>query len=527
MTDVDISEYSVPIWILKHEIKTEKSIPFEFKNHFFLFDIARDMTPEQVFKKCGQIGVSVLLNLKVWWLARFRKISSIYTMPSDSDVEEFSKTKTDPIFQANQSIRDSLTLNNTFLKEVNGIFIYFKGTRSKSAPISTTTDILIHDEKDRSDMKIIEGYQSRITASEYRWTWAASNPSQYNAGVDIDWQRSDKKEWFIRCLGCNEKQYLTWEDNVDETKKIFICKNCKRELTDRERAKGIWEKTGAGDVSGYHISQLMAPWISADYLIQQKNKVGIEVFRNFNLGEPYSAGDTYDFSRILLDNWTNEAIDGGQLYMGVDVGKIKHWVLGSDKGIFKIGKCERREELEEIIGKYKPLCVIDSGPERTWAEEFRNKFPNVWICFYQKDRQQQDLITWGGMKNSDEAYKKLGYVWVDRNRNIDDLVYNMQRGEIQFRLYREDMEQIIAHFGTMRRVERTNALSQKIYEWETTNGVNHFASALWFYWIARKRSMSPVEIVPELKGNDRKMIEATSEGYVMRDLKEVMEEINQ
>lgn len=523
----DLSNYSIISWILKNGIKNEKGELFEFKDHFFLYDILRDFSPEQVIKKCSQIGASVAMNLKVFFMADKKGIGSIYTMPSDSDVEEFSKTKTDRIFQANQCIRERIKLDNVGLKQIGDYFVYFKGTRSKAAPISTTTDCLIHDEKDRSDLKIVEDYQSRITASKYRWTWSLSNPSAYNIGIDLDWKLSDKKEWFITCLGCGKEQFLTWEDNVDEIKEIYVCSGCQKEFTKNERRLGKWKPTGTGRISGYHISQMMAPWLTASDLIKVKEKQGIAYFRNFILGEPYSAGEITDFSKAILDIWTPSSIDNGQLYMGIDVGKEKHWVLGSKEGIFRIGKCESRSELEEIIYKYNPIVVMDSGPERTWAEEFRNKFPKLWVCFYRKDKEGSEMIKWGGMKNSEEEYQKLGYVWIDRNRIIDDLVYNLQRGEFQINLNRDDLERYIEHWQTMRRMEEINALGQKRYVWESSTGVNHFASATWFWWVATRQSSEPAVILHEKGGEDKKVIQITSEGMVMRDLKEIMEEMKQ
>lgn len=100
-----LEKYSIPAWIIQNAIKNEKGELFEFnKDHFFLFDIAADMSPEQVHKKAAQMGESVLMNLKAFHMARYPRMTTIYTMPSDSDVQQFSKTKTDKIFHANYCI---------------------------------------------------------------------------------------------------------------------------------------------------------------------------------------------------------------------------------------------------------------------------------------------------------------------------------------------------------------------------------------------------------------------------------------
>ena len=526
----DMEKNSIPLWIMQEGIVNERGESFEFKDHLFLYDILKDQLPRQVIMKCAQIGASVSMNLKAFFFADKLKLSSIYTMPSDSDVQEFSKTKTDKIFTANSKIRERILLDNVGLKEVGdkrgSVFIYFKGTRSKAAPISTTTDLLIHDELDRSDFSIIEIYESRISNSKYKGIWYLSNPSTTNAGVDVYWKKSDKKEWFITCPACKYEQFLKWEENVDEIRQIYVCAKCNAEILDDTRRLGKWKATAKGDWSGYHISQMMAPWHSARNLIKVKDTRGVEYFKNFVLGEPYSIGELADFRQMITDSWTPSVLDKKPFFMGVDVGKEKHWVLGSETGIFKIGKCESREELESVIDRYNPTVVMDSGPERTWAEEFKKKYPKLYLCFYRKDKDIAKMIEWGGEKGTFENIKNRGYVWIDRNRVIDATVYDMMRGEIQFSISREDLERYITHWETMRRiVEDVPALRSERYVWESTTGMNHWASATWFYWLALKKRPGPVEVIDEKVSRPEEMIQVTSEGIKMRPLKEVMQEI--
>ncbi len=523
-----LEDVSLPFWVVCNQIKNEKGELFEFKDHYFLYDILRDKSQLQVIKKAAQVGLSVTMNLKTFFFADKMGLSSIYIMPSDSDVEEFAKTKTDRIFQANECIRKRIKLDNVGLKQIGNTFIYYKGTRSKAAPISTTTDILVFDEYDRCDLEIAEIYSSRIVASKFKGKWLLSNPSSVGVGVDLAWKQSDKKEWFITCKKCGESQSLEWETNVDEIRGIYVCRNCGKELTDNERKIGKWQATGQGEWSGYHISQMMAPWLTAKDLIKEKEEKGIEYFRNFILGEQCSVGTSADFRQIITDNWTTDPLDAPPYYMGVDIGKRKHWVLGSRKGIFKIGVCESREELESVITRYNPIVVMDSGPERTWAEEFKRKFPKLFLCFYRRDKDIAEMVQWGGEKGNFEDAKNWGYVWIDRNRVIDDLVYNLMRGEIQFSLSRDDLEKYIKQWEDMRRIEEeVKSLRTGRYIWEAVKGINHFASASWFYFIACKRGNIKTSFLEELKAKPLTVIQTTQGGeQKFADLKEIWEEIH-
>lgn len=258
--------------------------------------------------------------------------------------------------------------------------------------------------------------------------------------------------------------------------------------------------------------------------MEAKETKGLEYFYNFVLGEPYSAGEITDFRQAVYDQWIPGSLDTPPFFMGVDVGKEKHWVIGSRDGIFKIGKCESREELEAVITRYNPFVVMDSGPERIWAEEFKKKFPKVNLCFYRKDKNVSDMATWGGDKGHYEDSKNWGYVWIDRNRVIDACVYDLQRGNFFFSLSREDLERFILHCETMRRVpEDIEALHTKRYIWSSSTGVNHWFSAMYFWWLAMKRGSGKVEILSEYTERPKSVVQVTSDGQQMVDIKDLFE----
>jgi len=525
--ETDIKDISIPHWVIDNEFINERGEILEFRDRLFLYDILADTSQIQVLKKCAQVGATVTYTLKAYFVAQKGKMNVIYTMPSDTDVSEFVKTKADMIFQSNELLRSQFSSDTVGLKKIGDRFIYYKGTRSKTAPISTSADLLIHDEVDRSDLGIIEQYRSRLSASPYKGIWYLSNPSLTGIGVDGIWKKSDMKEWFIKCRGCGEDQFLKWDENVDEIKKIYVCKKCGKELTDDERREGEWRATKPGkDISGYHISQMMAPWLSAKDLIKEREDRGEDYFRNFVLGEPYSAGEEADIRQAILDVWTPKPIDAKPFFMGIDIGIEKHYCLGSREGIFKIGICRSREELEFIIEKYNPVWVMDAGPERTWAEEFRKKYPKGFLNFYRKDKNIAEIIKWGGYSKGLEDKKNWGYIWTDRTRIIDKTLSEILKGNIEFSLTREDLEKYIKHWETMRRIIEQTPDKTERYIWETTTGVDHFVHATVYYLIATQRGKEKMEFISEKEGK-QEIIERTKDGFVMRPLKEIIEERQQ
>lgn len=516
----DLPDLGIHQWIHDEAIVNEKGETLTFQDHLFLFEPYDDWAPRQVYKKCSQVGVSVMMNTKVPYAMKSRHWNVIYTLPSDADVEEFVPTKTDKMIQANPTLRDALATDNVYLKQFYDRFWHFKGTRSKTGHIMTTADLLVHDEKDRSDQSIIDGYRSRIKKSSYRGIWELSNPSVKNFGVDVTWKRSDRKEWVIKCAGCDQEQVMDWGRNLDYTRKMFVCSSCGHELDDVSRRLGNWVPANPdSEISGYHISQLMAPWISAKELIIEEEETDEEYFNNFILGEPIGDGDAEDFRQIIIDAWTPNSLRKPPYFMGVDIGSTKHYVVGNREGIFEIGKVKTREELELIIEHYNPMMVMDSGPERTWAEEFRKKYPKMHLCFYNlNDKKGKEMIAWGKDKDT-------GYVRADRHRVIDATVSAMVYADIQFDLPPKDLELYMRHWLTMVKKKEVTPQGLVKYKWDANSdhAPDHWVHATVYYFIARKRGNDAKHVAAPTPAGKEKLVIPSADGFEQRDLKDLMD----
>lgn len=510
---------SIHKWIHEQGIVNEKGEPILFHDYMFMFDPFRDFSPRQVYKACSQVGKSVKMLLKAFHVMRAAKHNVIYTLPTDSDVKEFVPTKVDKIIRANISLSSALDADNVFRKGLFGRDLHFKGTRGESAAVMTTADLLIHDEVDRSDQPTLEDFRSRIKRSAYAGIWEISNPSFKNTGIDVSWKRSDRKEWAVRCAECRMEQILEWSKNVDYRKKIYACRDCGAELTDNVRRLGRWVAANPGStVSGYHISQMLAPWLSAAQLIQEEEETDDEYFSNFVLGEPIGEGDAEDFRQIILDAWTPKDLEQGPFFMGVDIGSTKHYVIGNERGIFKIGKLRERIELESLIEHYNPTVVMDAGPERTWAEEFRRKYPKLTINFYKRDKDKKVMLKWG-------EEKEAGIVWSDRSRVIDATVTALVYTDIELALEAADLEAYTKHWLVMTKKKEIDSLGLARFVWDknSEHAQDHWVHATVYYWIARSRG-KPAVYSPSPSGPKLPIIHQTSDGSNMRDLEEYLEE---
>lgn len=511
------SQLSIIGFLVEEGIVNERGTKIEFHDRPFLYDPMRDWSRFQCYKKAAQaIGMSVTMCLKSLYAAKYMGLSPIHTFPTESDAVEFVTTKANKILQSNKCF-EGIQSDNVERKQIGDRFLHYKGTISKSGALSTTADIIIQDEKDRSDQQKLKDFESRTIASNYKGVWSLSNPSIDGAGIDLDWQESDKKEWFVTCKD-KHAHPMVWPESIDLKRSVFVCSECKAELSDDDRRHGEWVQTGDPKAkwSGYHMTAMFAPLISAPFIIEQwgegKNP---EYFNNFILGEPYSPGDTKIDRHVILDNWTPKNLVTGQYFLGVDVGNIRHYILGSEKGVIEIGTFTGQAKLDELLDRYHPTTVMDAMPENTMSHHYKDTVDNFFICHLGRDKENNSVLRWG----EDE---KRGMVFADKHRAIDRLVDELLSGKILFSVPADQaFRTFVAQCGDLRRVKEVDALGVERYVWTSLTGDDHGLFALLFYWMAKQTAVSGAASVISA-GEAPKPVIQTKEGFKL-NIQEVLE----
>lgn len=511
---------SILQWILDKKIKTEKGDLLNWDDRPFLIDILSDWSPRIVIKKCAQVGGSVTFNLKVMYAVEVFRWNVIYTMPTDGDVADFVKTKTNEIIKANSHVPSfaGMSQDSIYLKEINGRFIHFKGTISKSAAISTTSDLNVHDEASRSDQKSMKTYESRYQDSLFQGNWKFSNPTTEKDALDEEWKKSDQKEWHVECEACGYVQTLTWPESINRDKGIYQCKQCSEEISDEARLFGKWLPTrlipiGKPYISGYHMTQMMRVSKSAQSILEDADG-DQEYFFNFVLGEPYNPGDLSVSRGTITDIWTPTDIKTGEWFLGVDVGNIKHYVLGSELGPVKIGRFNEWSELDTLMTLYKPSLVIDAMPDNTAARAFVNKYRNARMSFFQENKSDPKNIVWWGEGD------KRGIVYSNRNRILDQMITDIAEAKFNIGVTPDpEFNRYLKHWETLRRTKVTDARGIESYEWDSTTGEDHYVFAT-LYWYLAVLARGAGVFISEDKAMQPKMLIGSDN--VVGDLGEIM-----
>ena len=469
---------SIIKWLRENEIKNEIGLPLDFYDHLFLYDIYRDQSPKLVCYKAAQVGFTTMALLKSMWLAKTKGMDVIYTMPTADDIKTIVGGKSNRLITQNpilqQYVKDKDSIEQ---KQVGDNIIYFRGTWTERAAISVSSDLNIHDEEDRSKQEVIQQYSSRLQHSAYKWEWHFSNPSVEGNGVSRYWSRSDQKHWFITCKSCGEEQFLSWPESVDRERRSFVCKSCQSELSREERRVGRWvRKYRDKEFSGYWISLLMAPWITAEEIIKYYETKSAEYFSNFVLGLPYVGEGNQVTPDIIYRNCSNDINNQERVVIGCDSGLKKHYVLGNKDGIFYAGIAKDWSEIDSLLKKYeRSIAVIDALPDLTEPRRLRERYPaRVFLCHYARDRKTMQLIRWG-------ARTELGNVVVDRNRMMQMVIDDFANKKIPLQGTQDDWSEFESHFATLYKITEYNDLGVPESKWETSNGMDHFCHAT-LYW---------------------------------------------
>jgi len=492
-------------WILNNNFVNENDSPFEFKDHAFLVDPYLDNTPKQVIMKAAQIGWSTLAILRSFHLAKYAGANIIHTFPSRNMSKDFVVPKVNPLLMKNRALRDMVGVDTVNLKQVADRYIYYRGSYEQTEAISISAHIIINDEFDRSNQKVLKTYRSRLDdvkreRPELGWEWQFSNPSIPGYGVDVWWQKSDQKHWFVKCRKCRKEQYMRFPDNICFEREVKICSKCHQPITREDLQKGRWvNKYDRKEISGYWISQMMVPWITADGIIE-KSTGDQDVFHNFVLGLPYVSKDTSVSRESIIRCLSPGYNPRTNVAIGVDNGVKKHYVVGNKYGIFKIGVTEDWAEIERLRNRFNAVMVIDALPYPTTPRKLADKYPGkVFVHYYQADRKSTSIIRWEG-----EVVKS------DRTKIIDAVVADINAKDVLFNMTENALEEYINHWRQIYRIIEMTPQGIKRPKWETGEGrPDHFAHATVYWRIALEQTLGLGTIVsPDgPSGNKGKSIE--------------------
>jgi hypothetical protein len=172
--------------------------------------------------------------------------------------------------------------------------------------------------------------------------------------------------------------------------------------------------------------------------------------------------------------------------IGVDNGIVKHYIIGNRYGIFKIGKTESWQEIEELRNAYDAIMVIDSLPYPTTPAQLADAYPGkVFVHYYQQDKKKAGIIRW-----EDRVVKS------DRTKIIDSLVAEINSRDMVFNLTQYDLEEYITHCTNVFRIIKMSPQGIPRPEWQVIEGrPDHYFHATVLYRVALEQTLGQGSIV--------------------------------
>jgi hypothetical protein len=509
---------------------TNKGKPMEFADRFWLHDILVDTSRELAIKKAAQIGMSTIEIFKVLHACVHRTINAIYTLPTDSDVNEFVSSKVNPIMQYNNIVthgKDSIGEKIIGHGEEKS-FLFFKGSFMERAGIMIDADYLCLDELDHCDQKTLQTYESRLEASDMAWLHTFSTPSAPNKRIDRKFHAGDEMHWFVTCPKCGYEWFMDWPGNVCRERKVFMCEKCEGEITDNARRLGRWvNKWDPTDrPRSYWVSGMMPTWRTAKDLLKKEAENEPWYFYNYVLGKTYAGGGVAISEGLISANLSSLRPKAEDMCMGVDVGGHEHhYIIGNDKGEFEIGTIPYSESDDDkgynrLYAKMKEYdiktCVIDGNPCTNESQDFAKAFPyKVYLSYFRPQDQAPAPYYF------DDSIQDKYVVIVDRHRVLSSVIAELQRGKfgLFFEATDPNFNSYLKHWTALYQQTVIKPDGTEKQEWTADGDPDHFALATAYYRVAvgRYKEWAPVNSAYDTTKQDEVAAPQTSGGLIFAE----------
>jgi len=432
LTPEQIASVNVGYWAILKQIRVQTG-DFSFKDHEFQKEPIQSLSKRICYIKAAQCfgatEIEVLKDIHGMQYGRY-KLGVAHLFPTDVEVQDFGKSRFNPLILRNKEAIGKYVksggkgTDNVSLKKINDAFLYLRGARqgqkigetdedTSSKTSSFPVDRVVFDEVDYMDSTVIEKYKQRMAHSPIKEEVYLGNPSHEDFGIDLIFKQSDQRYWWRKCLSCGtwtcaEKSFPSCVKIRSNGTGYIGCDKCGKELP-------AWQGEGTSEwrpdypeksnyMHGYHLSQLSTATndpaeILADYTNPPNGNLG-DIYR-LRLGLPYSARDEKLRKSDILAMCGHDGIQvrhTGPCAMGVDVGKIKHVVIGIKTAndryeILRAMKVETFGEIVDLAKRYNVQSdVVDIRPyedeARAYQKASRHK---TFLCEY-SDSMLQDSI---------------------------------------------------------------------------------------------------------------------------------------
>jgi len=291
-------------------------------------DAVSDASIEQVvFIKSAQVGATEIIGNVVGYYIDQDPAPILVIQPTLEMGQAWSKDRLAPMVRDTPALRGKIrdprtrdSGNTQLHKTFPGGRLTIAGANSPAGLASRPIRVLLCDEVDRFPVSAgTEGdpvslAKKRTAAFWNRKIVLASTPTiKGKSRIEMAWEGSDQRRYFVPCPHCKVKQTLKWvqirwgkngKRHLPETT-VYECERCGKSITDADKpemlAAGEW-RAGNRDskVAGFHINEMYSPWTQFSEIVEafleaKKTPETLKTWVNTTLGESWQeAGDSVD-----------------------------------------------------------------------------------------------------------------------------------------------------------------------------------------------------------------------------------------
>lgn len=354
-----------------------------------------------------------LIRWAMYW-PDMKGLTALYVFPKKVQLRDFSQGRIRPLIRGTEYLQGRVPrdhIDNAMMRQVGLGLIYFRGSEVKDDLDSVDADVLAFDEYDRLNQDNIEDAEHRVDASPLGLLRRVGNPTIDDFGIAKAYERSDKRQWLVKCGSCNLRQPIDFYENVDFKRALIVCRKCTKRLDVRQ---GEWvAEYPERSTRGYHISRLIVPGVNLPKIIANSEKRedhAVQTFWNKDLGLPFSPKEGR-LSREALaaaqsagGMYTTEPghiADGSLVTAGIDVASVRNLHVRislhlpsadgrTRKRALYLGEAESFDTVQTLLERYSVnMAVIDHLPEHRLALALAERLPGrVYLALFatgQKD----------------------------------------------------------------------------------------------------------------------------------------------
>ncbi|MFA4905054.1 MAG: terminase gpA endonuclease subunit [Candidatus Margulisiibacteriota bacterium] len=330
---------------------------------------------------------------------------TLMVMPRENDAKSVSYNRVLPMIESSPALKKHLPVITDDITKLeyhlDRMILYFAGSNSPADLASRPIRYLFLDEVDKYPrFSGREADPIKLASERQKTFWnkktiKVSTPTTRDGYIFREYERSDRRKYFVPCPHCGKYQCLVfnqikWPGKEKSSERIknerlawYECCHCSRRIEDYQKSRilqfGRWVPEGSeiddqGMVrcialkskhQGFWINSLYSPWLSWSDIACEflKSKDYIELLMNFvnswlaEVWEEKIEETTVDKLRTLCREYGEGVVPEDTLVLtaGVDVQKdhfyyvIRGWGYHEESWLIKAGRVEYWEDIVDVL----------------------------------------------------------------------------------------------------------------------------------------------------------------------------------